>query len=199
MTDQDRRIGKPPHTRPMREVSQPIRPDRSSVPIGDKAAPQPADVASARIGETVAAGVQTGASQPVRLVVAGRIAPKGSRTLGVRRDGSRYSRPASPHEHDWTEAVAVEARVARSQVGTLPPPYLVWLGFRFAAPARPSHTWPSRLDIDKAARAVLDGLVRGGLLEDDRHVVTLVAQKRWAAATGDECVHIVVSHEEPAA
>jgi len=65
MTGQDHRIGKPPHTRPMREVSQPIRPDRSSVLIGDKAAPQPADVASARIGETVAAGDHTGATRPV--------------------------------------------------------------------------------------------------------------------------------------
>lgn len=93
MTDQDRRIGKPPHTRPMREVSQPIRPDRSSVPIGDKAAPQPADVASApqpadvasaRISETVAAGDHTGATRPVLLLVVGRIAPKGSRTVGGR-------------------------------------------------------------------------------------------------------------------
>lgn len=161
---------------------------------------QLAHLENPRFGETVAAGVQTGASQPVHLLVAGRIAPKGSRTLGVRRDGSRYSRPASPHEQDWTEAVAVEARVARPRVGTLLPPYLVWLGFRFAAPARPTHTWPSRLDVDKAARAVLDGLVRGGLLADDRHVVTLVAQKRWAAATGGECVHVIVEHvEEPAA
>lgn len=71
MTDQDRRIGKPPHTRPMREVSQPIRPDRSSVPIGDKAAPPLAHVEGGGISETVAAGDHTGATQPVLLLVAG--------------------------------------------------------------------------------------------------------------------------------
>lgn len=199
MTDQDRRIGKPPHTRPMREVSQPIGPDRSSVLIGDKVAPQPADVEGGGISGTVAPGLQTGASQPIYLLVAGRIAPKGSRTVGVRRDGSRYSRPASKHEHAWVEAVAREAMAARSQVGMLPPPYLVFLSFRFSSPDRPAYPWPSRLDVDKAARAVLDGLVRGGLLSDDRHVVTLVAQKRSAATADGEFVHVVVSHEEPAA
>lgn len=131
------------------------------------------------------------------------IAPKGSRTAGVRRDGSRYSRPASPHEHDFTEAVAREAMVCRAKGaaqgatgsaarGAAVPPYRVDLVFCFRRPGRPSWDWPTRLDLDKTVRAVLDGLVRGGLLEDDRHVVELVASKRWSA--GLEHLVVEVSH-----
>lgn len=135
--------------------------------------------------------------EAVRLVVVATIAPKGSRTAGVRRDGSHYSRPASPHEHGFTEAVAREALVCRAKGGArggAEPPYRVEVTFYFRRPGRPSWDWPSRIDVDKAVRAVLDGLVRGGLLEDDRHVVELIASKRWSA--GLEHLAVVVSHAE---
>lgn len=142
----------------------------------------------------------------VHLLVYGKIAPKGSRTAGVRRDGSRYSRPASPHEHGFTEAVAREAMVYRAKGAAhggagygapvaAVPPYRVELTFYFHRPGRPTVAWPSRIDVDKAARAALDGLVRGGLLEDDRHVTELVARKRWS--DGLEHLLVVVSHAEP--
>lgn len=139
-------------------------------------------------------------------IVYATIAPKGSRTAGVRRDGSRYTRPASPHEHGFTEAVAREAMICRAKGGAhggagygalvaAVPPYRVQLTFCFRRPGRPSWDWPSRVDVDKAVRAALDGLVRGGLLEDDRHVTELVARKQWSA--GLEHLAVVVSRAEP--
>lgn len=129
----------------------------------------------------------------VRLVVAGRIATKGSRTAGVRRDGSTYTRPASRHEHPWVETVARHAMLV-APGGPLDPPYRVALAFFYARPGRPAHAWPSRLDVDKAARAVLDGLVRGRLLVDDRHIVDLRASSTWAAGLDGERVQVLVEH-----
>jgi Holliday junction resolvase RusA-like endonuclease len=125
------------------------------------------------------------------LRIAGEPAPKGSRTLGRRRDGSVFSRPASQGEAGWVEAVARSAMAARG-TAQIEPPYTVELIFSLPRPARPAHAHPSRSDLDKLVRAVLDGLVRGGLLEDDRHVVRLVASKRWAAP-GDEGATIRIS------
>lgn len=127
-----------------------------------------------------------------KLTVYGQIASKGSRTLGKRSDGSLYTRPASTHEHAWVETVARQALWLRQQLESPVAPYRVELIFYFAPPARASRGYPSRLDVDKCARAVLDGLVRGGMLEDDRHVTELVAHKHWAATANGECCHIVV-------
>lgn len=130
----------------------------------------------------------------VRLTVRGTPAPKGSRTLGKRKDGTLYSRPASNAEHRWVEAVAAAAAWRKAQpVGPeLSAPYSVELTFMCARPHRPSHPHPTRHDVDKLARAVLDGLVRGGLLTDDRHVTVLSAVKTWAAAPGGEGVFVVI-------
>jgi Holliday junction resolvase RusA-like endonuclease len=129
----------------------------------------------------------------VLLTVAGEPAPKGSRTLGRRRDGTAFTRPASQGEAGWVEAVAMEAMAARG-TAQIEPPYTVELVFRLPRPARPAHAHPTRSDLDKLVRAVLDGLVRGGLLADDRHVTHLVASKRWAAP-GDEGATIRVAHD----
>lgn len=127
----------------------------------------------------------------VRLFVPGTPAPKGSRTPGLRGDGSVFTRPAARGEEQWLEMVA---RVALGHRWRAPaPPYAVGLTFLMPRPARPEHPWPTRGDVDKLARAVLDGLVRGGLLEDDRHVVELQATKAWALADRDPGVEIVVT------
>ena len=139
----------------------------------------------------------------IRLMVTGTPAPKGSRTLGRRRDGSAFTRPASSGEHGWVEAVARAAQWRRAQAlevpeaGELPaPPYAVELLFLMPRPKRPTHGWPTRTDLDKLCRAVLDGLVRGGLLVDDRHVVELRAVKRWTAAPGGEGAQVTISAAE---
>ncbi len=130
----------------------------------------------------------------VALTVYGTPAPKGSRTLGLRGDGSAFSRPASNREHTWTEAVARHAQWLKAQPVDAPnPPYAVTLTFYLARPKRPVHGYPSRVDVDKLARAVLDGLVVGGLLEDDRHVTELVASKRWAETPAGQCCRVEVA------
>lgn len=131
------------------------------------------------------------------LFVSGVPAPKGSRTLGRRRDGSTFLRPASNAEHRWTATVARAALARRAQLGGIEPPsgapgYAVELAFAMPRPARPSHAHPSRTDLDKLVRAVLDGLVEGGLLLDDRHVVELAASKGWAPP-GGEGVHVAIT------
>ncbi len=132
-------------------------------------------------------------SPAVSLFVAGVPAPKGSRTLGRRRDGSTFTRPASNGEHRWAETVARAALAARARSSSLPgPPYAVRLDFRMPRPARPTHRHPSTSDVDKLARCVVDALVVGGLLTDDRHVVELVAAKAYVPADGEPgvVVHI---------
>ncbi|MEK6271389.1 MAG: RusA family crossover junction endodeoxyribonuclease [Actinomycetota bacterium] len=129
----------------------------------------------------------------VVLAVRGTPAPKGSRTLGKRRDGSTFTRPASSAEHRWVEAVALEAMAARSRVESIPAPYAVELRFAMPRPARPAHDHPTRADLDKLIRAVLDGLTRGGLIADDRHVTELRAVKGWALEPGIEGVAVTVA------
>ncbi len=120
----------------------------------------------------------------VRLVVYGRCAPKGSHSLGRRKDGSAFVRPASKYQKAWTEAVAHEARCE----GTLlDPPYEVDLSFFIARPVKPKYAWPTQSDLDKLVRATVDGLVAGGLLLDDRHVTRSSERKSWAVNPESEC------------
>ena len=123
----------------------------------------------------------------VSFVVPGVPAPKGSRISGRRKDGSIFTRPASKGEHAWVDAVA---KVAEKRP-KLKPPYSVELHFSMPRPKKPSHDYPTRGDLDKLVRAVLDGLTRGGTIVDDRHVVGLRAAKFWAEP-GDEGVAVTV-------
>lgn len=113
----------------------------------------------------------------VHLVVPGEPAPKGSRVAGVRKNGSVYTRPANPREKAYMELVASVV----DGMEQLPPPYEVEVKFRFQSPQKPKHKYPSRNDVDKLARCLLDGLVAGGLLVDDRHITRLVAQKEYGS------------------
>lgn len=61
---------------------------------------------------------------------------------------------------------------------------------RDAAPAYPA----SKPDVDKLARAVLDGLTEGGAWKDDGQVVYLTAVKKYAFPTG--CLITVSEMEE---
>lgn len=115
----------------------------------------------------------------VELAIAGIPAPKGSRIPGRRKDGTIFTRPASKREHPWVEQVAYAARANRPAGGTLEPPYVVALDFRLPEPKRPTYAYPALPDVDKLARACLDGLVVGELLVDDRHVVELRCSKRF--------------------
>lgn len=48
-------------------------------------------------------------------------------------------------------------------------------------------------DLDKLVRAVLDGLTDGGAWDDDKHVVDLHAERRWASG-GKPGVRVAMHH-----
>jgi Holliday junction resolvase RusA-like endonuclease len=129
-----------------------------------------------------------GRPERASLRIAGIPAPKGSRIPGHRNDGSIFTRPASAGEKSWIEAVAYAARANRPGGKVLEPPYELELVVSMPEPAKPKYGWPSRGDGDKLERAILDGLVKGGLLVDDRHIV----ECRWRKEFGVPGVAVTV-------
>lgn len=120
----------------------------------------------------------------IRVQVEGRPAPKGSRIAAKTKEGKPYTYAASRYEAQWVASVAESTRQIMRHQPVLVPPYCVDLMFLISL-TRPRNRkragpYPTRHDIDKLARAVIDGLVKGGAMEDDRHVVELRARKRWA-------------------
>lgn len=116
----------------------------------------------------------------VSLVISGIPAPKGSKDVYHRRNGSAYVRESSAAVGPWVEQVAYCARANLPGGKPLEPPYAIALDIRLPEPTKPKYPWPSKDgDIDKLERAILDGLVRGGLLLDDRHVVDLHSRKSF--------------------
>jgi len=134
----------------------------------------------------------------IRFTVPGLPAPKGSRVVGTRRDGTHFTRESSKAAGPWTQAVALVARAHRPRGRTLAPPYAVELRFSMPRPQQPKYDWPTRDgDLDKLVRATLDGLTGGDLIVDDRHVVSLVTSKRWAERPGGEGVGVAVEEVLP--
>jgi crossover junction endodeoxyribonuclease RusA len=134
----------------------------------------------------------------VRITVAGIPAPQGSkRHVGGGRMVEQ-SRAVGP----WREAVRAETQRVMSNDGTADNwnttktwPVIVQIVFRLPRPksAPASVIWPAkRPDVDKLARAVLDGLVAGGAIADDCLVVYLSAKKTFASETrGPGCDVII--------
>jgi Holliday junction resolvase RusA-like endonuclease len=118
----------------------------------------------------------------IRVDVAGRPAPKGSRNAATTRDGKPYTYPASKHERPWVDAVTEATRVVMRHHTTPAPPYHVGLTLRIPkGRGAPSYAWPTQHDVDKLARAVIDGLVKGKAMLDDRHVTSMTVCKLFAA------------------
>lgn len=115
----------------------------------------------------------------IQFTVEGDPAPKGSRTMGRTKSGVTFNRPSSARQKPWESAVATAAVKAMAERGPLEPPYDVTLHVRRRKPKRPSWPWPSREDLDKVVRCTIDGLVKGELLVDDRHVIRLTATEDW--------------------
>jgi Holliday junction resolvase RusA-like endonuclease len=116
----------------------------------------------------------------LRIRVEGRPAPKGSRNYGRSKAGVAYTWPASKHEKPWVEAVRDATREAVRRSDPIPPPYLVDIEIIIARGRQTTYAWPSQNDVDKLARAVVDGPVFGKAMTDDRHVIELRARKRFA-------------------
>lgn len=123
----------------------------------------------------------------VAFTVEGVPAPQGSKSATVRGGKAvmfEDNKKTEPWRADVT-AAAVEA-----MDGALPfdAPVEVIVTFSFVLPRTvKNRPYPSvRPDVDKLARAVLDGLTAGGVFTDDARVVDLHARKRYAAVAGAE-------------
>ena len=120
----------------------------------------------------------------VRIRAEGRPAPKGSRIQGKTRDGRMFTRAASKYEAPWVEAVRRATELQMRRHTPIPAPYALHLDLLIATPHKRSRDWPSQHDLDKLVRSTIDGLVKGGAIDDDRNVIELHAVKRFV--TDDE-------------
>ena len=148
---------------------------------------------------------------PVVIRVSGRPAPQGSK----RHVGNGRMVEMSKAVGPWREAVRAETQLEMWTQGRggspLEGPVAVRLRFWLARPASHYGTGrnkavvkPSaprrpagRPDVDKLARAVLDGLTMGGAFADDSQVVDLQASK-WYVTDGD-AAGCVITVEVPGA
>jgi len=134
----------------------------------------------------------------LRIRAEGRPAPKGSRIQGTTKDGRSFTRPASKFEKPWVDAVKTATQV-QTRHTTVSPPYVVDLQIFIATSKKPKYPWPCQNDVDKLARAVVDGLVQGGAISDDRHVVELHATKRFCEPGEEPGVLAYVATAQPRA
>jgi crossover junction endodeoxyribonuclease RusA len=134
----------------------------------------------------------------IEITVDGKPAPQGSKTrnrYGAIYDDSRATKP-------WREAVRGETQ--RAMAGQLPMagPVAVTVSFRMTRPkghygsgrnagtvraSAPAFPF-GKPDVDKLARAVLDGLTEGGAFKDDAQVITLVASKMYSPRGGADII-----------
>lgn len=109
-------------------------------------------------------------------------APQGSkvRTRFGMREASQRVKP-------WRDVVTQCAAIAADDaylLGPLKPPYQVEMWFFIPKPrtTRATHpVAPTIGDLDKLTRACGDALTQAGLIEDDRFIVSLHAEKAWAS------------------
>lgn len=110
--------------------------------------------------------------------VTGTPAPQGSK----RHVGGGRMIEASKRLHPWRDKVIQAVKEQAEITDQLPGPLRVKMYFRINRPAKPKYEQPISRgvgDIDKLARAILDALTIGGLIEDDSHVISLSAEKRY--------------------
>jgi crossover junction endodeoxyribonuclease RusA len=94
----------------------------------------------------------------------------------------------------WRTAVT---DVARAELNGATPelgPVRITLMFFLRRPQRPKADVPiTKPDIDKLARAVLDGMTDAGVIRDDAQVTTLTARKRYTIEA--PCVRVFVDED----
>lgn len=112
-------------------------------------------------------------------VIIGEPEPQGSAKAYVRGNRAIVTSD-NPKLKPWRASIAWHAAEARLRVGAFDCAVRVRLVFAFNRP----KTAPKRVtmkttrpDVDKLARAMLDGLTEGGLIRDDAQVVELMASK----------------------
>lgn len=121
--------------------------------------------------------------------VSGTPAPKGSK-IRTRYGMFESSKRVKPWEDLVTQAAAITADT-ECLLSPLTPPYRVDVWFYIAKPrtTRAKHpVAPTVGDLDKLVRAVGDALTASGLIEDDRHIIRIYAEKAWAGEDGPGAV-----------
>jgi Holliday junction resolvase RusA-like endonuclease len=128
----------------------------------------------------------------IKISVSGKSAPQGNHRTN--KYGATYE--TSKSVGPWREAIRAETQ--REAAVPIPGPVMVTITFRMIRPkshyrtGRNAHLvkdgaprYPDgRPDVDKLARAILDGLTAGGAFCDDGQVVDLIASKRYAETAG---------------
>jgi len=86
------------------------------------------------------------------------------------------------YEAPWVAAVKRATQIVVRHATPIEPPYAVELEIRIQKAKnrrKGAVAWPTVGDVDKLARSTIDGLAKGGALEDDRHVTALTVRKRF--------------------
>lgn len=119
----------------------------------------------------------------VAFIVRGTPAPQGSKRAFV-ANGRAIITEDNKKSAPWRDSVSAAAVDAMDGALPIDAPVEVSVTFYFVRPAsvKPAkRPFPSvKPDVDKLARAVLDGLTAGGVFTDDSRVVDLTARKRYA-------------------
>lgn len=114
--------------------------------------------------------------------------PQGSKTAGVNGLGKPYLRDVNPKAlKTWRETVA-QATWRAMQEGTFqidaltgPVEVICWFYFEKPKSNRTQHPTSRQVgDLDKLLRAVCDGMVDGGGMEDDSQICLISGSKAWA-------------------
>lgn len=124
--------------------------------------------------------------------VFGRPGPKGSH-----QPGKGKLRNQSKIGEAWENTVATTCLAVRGRFAAegIKPPYAVYIVLRFLRPANPTYGWPVIGDIDKHARATIDGL-QTGLMIDDKHITCLRVDDDYVPDASLEGASVIVSHDE---
>lgn len=127
----------------------------------------------------------------MKITINGVPAPQGSKVGFVRKGGGAGVRESSKAVGPWREAVRAETQRALADHA----PFhegAVWVEVTFRLPRPKGHHGAKGLrpsaprhpavkpDLDKLARAVLDGITAGGALRDDAQVSVLSVEKVYA-------------------
>lgn len=130
----------------------------------------------------------------ITISVEGLPVPQGSKTI-AKGGGKAWLRDANAARlKPWRAKVAAAADTGES----FDCPVVVFAVFYLPRPKKPRWWAPAVKvgDVDKLARALLDGLTDGGLLADDSRVVDLHSYKRYETEDNPVGVRVVVMEKK---
>lgn len=122
--------------------------------------------------------------------VAGIPRPKGSmKAFASKTTGKVITVEDNKLSKDWQEAITAAAKMNAPQF-LLNGAVELHLLFHFEKPASAKRPSPSvRPDLDKLCRAVLDGLTKARMYDDDGQVCQIKAEKKYSDTPG---VHVTI-------